>query len=178
VGTRLARDIAPGRMWSDPLDLVATDDFLFFTAFDPVNGPEPWRIRRARPPAGEPDPPGTDPDPPVTVAPLLPTPAGPAPPAPPAPAARPPVATPKASLSIRAKRLRTLRGWTRWRVSGTASACPARVRIVLGRGQRSLKTTRARVARCRYDAVVRTKVRARWIEVRAVDVTSRRVRVR
>ena len=151
-GTRLARDIAPGRMWSDPLDLVATDDFLFLTAFDPVNGPEPWRIppratagRRARPAWHGPRPAGHG----RAVAADAGRAAPPAPPAPPAPATRPPVATSKASLSIRAKRLRTLRGWTRWRVSGTASACPARVRIVLGRGQRSLKTTRARVARCR-----------------------------
>ncbi len=45
AGTRLARDIDPGEWSSQPLDLVATDDFLFFSAYHPQYGAEPWRIR-------------------------------------------------------------------------------------------------------------------------------------
>ena len=57
TGTRLEYDISPGRPSSDPLDFVATDDFLFFTAFDPANGAEPWR-NPARRAAGRPGEPG------------------------------------------------------------------------------------------------------------------------
>ena len=168
AGTRLARDTAPGRLSSDPLDLVATDDFLFFTAVDPFTGPEPWRIRRTA--AVE--------DPPVTVAPLLPS-------EPPLPALvpelpgvgvvdrRPPPPTARVSLSVR--RLRTIhRGRTRWRVSGRVSGVSGcaggRVRVVLGRGARPLKQTTARLRGCRYDAVISTTSRSsgRWLQVRTV----------
>ncbi len=177
AGTQLARDILPGPRPSYPLDLVATDDFLFFTAFDDEHGPEPWRIRRAARPA-----PGESPPPPVTISPL------PLPEATPQPAGAPPVLPRRtATLSARARRLKTLRGATRWRVTGTVTGttCTGRVQVVLGRRERVLKRTAAPLRRCAFSATVATRSRAsgRWLQVRTVpsaalaDVKSRRIRV-
>jgi hypothetical protein len=151
---------------------VATDDFLFFTALDDVNGAEPWRIRRA---AAPPPPVQEDEPPPVTIAPIP----G-APPVQPPPAMTPaPTITAKATVSIRVQRLRTLRGRTRWRVSGvaTAGACSRPVKVVLGRRTRALKTTQAKLKGCRFNVVVSTTSRSngRWLEVRATGAKSRRV---
>ena len=67
-GTQLARDIVPGPESSFPGDLVVTDDFLFFTAYDDEHGAEPWLIRPAAPTAEEPPP--ADDGPPVRISPL------------------------------------------------------------------------------------------------------------
>ena len=173
AGTRLAADILPGPLSSDPLDIVATDDFLFFTAFDLDHGAEPWRVRRATPVAGEQEP-GP---PPVTIAPI-----------PYEPAAPSPAIAPRASISVKVTRLRTLRGRTRWRVSGrvVGTGCTGRVRIELGRGDRRLRAVTARLLRCRFDARLATTTRkpGRWIAVRTVPTAtlaaarSRIVRVR
>ena len=184
AGTRLARDIAPGEWSSQPLDLVATDDFLFFSAYHPQYGAEPWRIRRA--PVV--DPPVTDPpavDPPVTIEPIAP-PAGPPPPTPPASTPPPPRSlTTAAKVTVRVQRLRTLRGKARYRVSGRldGASCAGRVRIVLGRRERALQRVAAPMKRCRFDVVVRTtsKGSGRWLQVRtagSLSVASRRVPVR
>ena len=72
----------------------------------------------------------------------------------------------------------------RWRVSGQlqGTGCSGRVRVDLGRGNRRLKTVTARVTRCRFTVVLKTRSRsARWIAVRTVatkSVSSRRVSVR
>ena len=180
AGTRLAADILPGPFSSDPLDLVATDDFLFFTAFNVEFGAEPWRVRRTAPAPEEPTPPqeqDSDP-PPVTIAPL-----------PYEPVAIPPVATtPRAGVAVKVKRLRALRGRTRWRVSGSVlgTGCTGRVRIELGRGDRRLRAVTAPLRRCRFSAIVATTSRksGRWITVRTVPTStlagarSRMVRVR
>jgi ELWxxDGT repeat protein len=184
AGTRLARDINPGEWSSRPLDLVATGDFLFFSAYHPQYGAEPWRIRRA--PVI--DPPVTDPpdgDPPVTVEPIAP-PAGPPPPTPPSSAPPPPRSlTTAGKLTVRVQRLRALRGKARYRVSGRldGTSCAGRVRIVLGRRDRLLRHITAPMKRCRFDVVVRTtsKGHGRWLQVRTASspsVTSRRVPVR
>jgi ELWxxDGT repeat protein len=178
AGTRLARDIVPGDRSSVPLDLVATGDFLFFTAYHPQYGAEPWRIRRAAPVVD---------DPPVVVPPVTIEPLTPSPPA----AAAPPVASPPSTsqgrpltvkLTVKVKRLRTLRGRTRWRVTGTleGASCASPVRIVLGRRDRALKRTSARLERCRLDAIVSTtsKSPGRWLQVLAPGAVSRRVPVR
>ncbi len=189
AGTRLAADIVPGPVSSDPLDIVATDEFLFFTAFDLEHGAEPWRVRRAAPTPPAPDEPEPEPEPepesespPVTIAPL--------------PSSEPTATVPpvtsrqssRASVSIKVMRLRILRGKTRWRVTGRVSGtgCSGRVRIELGRGDRRLKAVTARVQRCRFDALLATTSRTpgRWIAVRTVptrtlaDARSRVVRVR
>jgi hypothetical protein len=122
-------------------------------------------------------------EPPVTIDPIVPAPAPPAAPAPSAPPAGPTITT-KATVSIRVERLRKLRGRTRWRVAGvtTAGACAGSVKVVLGRRTRALKTTKARLTRCRYRAIVSTTSRAkgRWLQIRTVvpGVVSRRVTVR
>lgn len=178
AGTRLARDIRPGETSSYPGNLVATGDLLFFTADDEQYGPEPWRILRTTPSPGKP----VDEDPPVTIAPL------PVPETAPAPrgSSADPLPVKAATLSIRAQRLKTLRGATRWRVTGavSAGACTGRVQIVLGRGDRALKRVPAPLRKCRFSAVVSTASRSsgRWLQVRTVrsstvpSVQSRRVR--
>ena len=65
-GTGVAADIVPGPGSSEPLDLVGTEDFLFFSAYSVEYGEEAWRVRRAVPPV--PENPET---PPVTIAPVL-----------------------------------------------------------------------------------------------------------
>jgi ELWxxDGT repeat protein len=184
AGTRLARDIHPGEWSSQPLDLVATDDFLFFSAYHPQYGAEPWRIRRA--PVI--DPPVTNPpggDPPVTIEPIAP-PAGPPPPTPPASAPPPSRSlTTAGQISVRVQRLRTLRGTARYRVSGRLdnTNCAGRVRIALGRRERPLRHVTAPIKRCRFNVVVRTtsKGPGRWLQVRTTgprSIASRRVPVR
>jgi hypothetical protein len=121
-----------------------------------------------------------DEPPPVTIAPI-----------PGAPPVQPPTTTPpsprptitaKATVSIRVQRLRTLRGKTRWRVSGvaTAGACSRPVKVVLGRRTRALKPTQAKLKGCRFNVVVSTTSRSsgRWLEVRAAGAKSRRVPVK
>ena len=181
AGTRLAADILPGPFSSDPLDLVATDDFLFFTAFDLEHGAEPWRVRRATPAPpnderGDRTAAGDDRAPPVRARVH----------ASPAITPRP---SPRASISVKVKRLRTLRGRTRWHVSGSVlgTGCTGRVRIELGRGDRRLKAVTARLqqlplrARC---VATTSRKPGRWIAVRTVptstlaEARSRMVRVR
>jgi hypothetical protein len=69
-----------------------------------------------------------------------------------------------------------------WRVAGelAGASCLGPVRIVLGRRDRALKQTGARLKRCRLDAIVSTTSRSpgRWLQVRAGSVVSRRVPVR
>ena len=167
-GTRLARDIVPGPASSFPGDLVATDDFLFFTAFDDEHGAEPWRITPAAkaPPAGEP---------PIAQLPL--------PDAPSSGTTRIERQTrTKATVTARVKRQRSVRGVTRWRVTGSVSAgaCSGRVQVMLGRRERVLKRVTAPVRRCRFSAVIATRSRSsgHWLQAALADVKSRRIRIR
>jgi ELWxxDGT repeat protein len=179
-GTKLAADILPGEQSSDPMDLVAADDFLFFTAFDLEHGAEPWRIWSPRPPA----PPSPDPEQheEVRIEPL------PLPQVPSAPRETLPVKKLQAIVSVKVKRLRTVGGRTRWKISGRVdgSGCSGRVRIDVNRGQRRLKSITTSLKRCRYEAVVSTTTHGagRSISVRTLATKSlvagrsRTVRVR
>ena len=94
----------------------------------------------------------------------------------------------QAVVSVKVKRLRTVGGRTRWRISGrvAGSGCSGRVRIDVHRGQRRLKSVTTSLTRCRYEAVVSTTTRGagRSISVRTVATKSlvagrsRTVRVR
>ncbi|WP_211340238.1 ELWxxDGT repeat protein [Solirubrobacter pauli] len=158
AGTRMAADILPGPDSSDPADLLPADDFLYFSAFNLEHGAEPWRVWRPRPSAEAPG----EPAPPVTIEPL-PVPL-PLPPAADQPAARRdtlPLKVERATVSVTVKRLRGAGARKRWRVSGRVaeSGCSGRLRIDVNRGQRRVKSTTARLRRCRFDAIVTTTAR-------------------
>ncbi|MDA0178698.1 hypothetical protein OJ997_00200 [Solirubrobacter phytolaccae] len=177
AGTKLARDLWPGPESSDPYGLVATDDFLLFTADSLEYGYEPWRIRRAPGPAPRPEEPA-----PVTITPL------PVPDAPSSPLGTLPVKQLRATVSVQVKRAKAPRGSVRWTVSGRVdgTGCSGRVRIDLRSGSRRVKTVTAQLRRCRYTATVKAAVRGRnrSLSVRTlptrtlVAATSRTVRVR
>lgn len=176
-GTRLAHDFRPGPQSSYPGNLVATEDFLFLTADDDAYGPEPFVIRAAPRPTKEPD------APPVTVTPL-PIPGTIAPPKRLDPTAAP---RSRAKVTVRAHRLRAVRGAQRWRVTGIVNAnpCDGRVQVLLGRRTRVLKRVTTPLRDCAFSATVSTTSRSsgRWLQVRTVpsttlaDGTSRRIRV-
>lgn len=169
-------------------ELVATDDVLLFTA----NG-RPWVVRDETVPTPTPTPTPTvtatatptptatatatptataTATPTATAAPTatpVPTPVPlPAPARPPAPGTHPraPSSQPKPSVTAAVKRLRSVRGATRWRVTGRlqATGCTGRVRVELAR----VKTVTAPVRRCRYSAVVSSRRTVRWVVVRTV----------
>ncbi len=152
AGTRQEADIVPGPEGSDPRELVATDDFLFFAA-----GGAPWRVRHAEGPT-----PGDGEDePPPAIVPTVERPVVPAPgPVPVTVTAR------RASVTVQVKRLRSLKGVKRWRVSGQLrdTGCSGRVRVDLAR----VKAVTARVQRCRFNAIVSSRRGVRWIAVRTV----------
>jgi ELWxxDGT repeat protein len=170
-GTRLERDFIPGWLSSYPRDLVATDDFLFFVVDDPEYGTEPWRIRMpavTRPGEAEPAP---EPEPtlaplPAPVTPIVsPTTPKPAPPRFGSPKLRP-------SVAVRSQRLRAGGGKARWRVAGSVAetSCFGRVRISLGRGDRTVTRVSTPLRRCRFSAVVTAgrRTAVRWVQVRTV----------
>ena len=158
AGTRVEADVAAGP------ELVATDDFLLFSA----NG-EPWVART--PTTAEPTPTPT----PVPTASPVPT-ATPAASAAPTPAPQPageprPFTAPRrASMTVAVKRLRTLRGVARWRVSGSVrdTGCSGRVRVEVMR----VKTLTTRLRSCRYSVVVRTRKPVRKVAVRTVPTAT------
>ena len=112
----------------------------------------------------------------------------PLPQAPSAPRETLPVKKLQALVSVKVKRLRTVGGRTRWRISGRVdgSGCSGRVRIDLNRGRRRLKSVTTSLKRCRYEAVMSTATRGagRSISVRTMATKSlvagrsRTVRVR
>ena len=170
------RDIVPGPESSYPSDFVATERFLFFTAYDERYGFEPWRILAAEPPG---DGPVREPEP-------VPLPQWEAPP----PVAQPPVAAPskrlppatKAIFTAQVRKLRSAKGAQRWRVTGTlsGSACAGRAQVVLGRRTRVLKRVNVPLRRCTFSAVIssRTTGSGRWLQVRQGSVRSTKIRVR
>ena len=177
-GTRLERDIVPGYRDSAPREFVEMDDYVFFIADSLELGTEPWRIGAPqRLTQGEPVPEVIE----------LPAPVTPAAPAS-TPARR--VSTPatKPSVSVRTKRLSTRGNRARWRVTGTVkgTSCAGRVRISLGRGNRTLTRVSAPLRRCAFNVVVTAGRRStvRWVQVRTVPsplmgaATSKKVSLR
>jgi trimeric autotransporter adhesin len=187
AGTHLARDIDPGPESSAPTAFAATRSFLFFAADDGAHGIEPWRVR-----AAEPAPPGGGGggggDAPVAIEPLPVPAASPAAAGAGGPAARlggassRPAARSRARVALTVRRL--ARG--RWRVSGrvtgvtSRSGCSGTVRVVLGRGSRTLKTRTTKMKACAFSTTLTTTSRSsrRWIQVRTPLALSRRAAVR